>query len=320
MTLQPAPFYSDIAQGPEGGAAYWVTTQDDIRIRVAHWGTGSGAQSGEKAGKGTVFLFPGRTEYIEKYGRAAADLAARGYDTLVVDWRGQGLADRLIADVRLGHIDRFANYQRDVEAMIALAHDIGAPGPFYLLAHSMGGAIGLRSVMERADFKAVAFSAPMWGIRLAPHLRVAAHAGSWLSKTAGFDHKIAPGTKYQTYVLAEKFEGNTLTRDHDMFEYMQAQAHAQSDLVLGGPTLGWLYESLMETAFLARRPSPDLPCITFLGSNERIVDTARIHDRMARWDMGTLDVMEGAEHEVLMERPFRRSHAFDRLDALFQSA
>jgi len=53
---------------------------------VGHW-------TGQHV-KGTVLLFPGRTEYIEKYGPAAADFLARGFATVVIDWRGQGLADR----------------------------------------------------------------------------------------------------------------------------------------------------------------------------------------------------------------------------------
>ena len=64
---------------------------------------------------------------------------------------------------------------------------------------------------------------------------------------------------------------------------------------------------------LATRPSPDVPCITFLGDNERIVDVQRIHDRMARWPNGTLHVMENAEHEVIMEDEATRTWLFDTM-------
>ena len=59
-----------------------------VRIRVGLWHRQGPA--------GTVLLFPGRTEYVEKYGRTARLLAARGLATLVIDWRGQGIADRLV--------------------------------------------------------------------------------------------------------------------------------------------------------------------------------------------------------------------------------
>ena len=109
--MQSAPFYSDVADGPEHGRAFWLRTTDGVRIRIGLW-TPSGAS------KGTVLLFPGRTEYTEKYGRAAADFARRGYATLAVDWRGQGLADRLLDDAMSGYVQVFDDYQTDVEASL----------------------------------------------------------------------------------------------------------------------------------------------------------------------------------------------------------
>jgi len=154
MALTPAPLFTDIHPGPEGGMAHWVETSDGKRIRVGHWPV-SGA-------KGTVLLFPGRTEYIEKYGPAASDLAARGLGTIAIDWRGQGLADRLLDDPRVGHVDAFSDYQKDVAAMLRAARALSLPRPFYLLAHSMGGCIGLRAVIEGLPVQAAAFTGPMW--------------------------------------------------------------------------------------------------------------------------------------------------------------
>jgi lysophospholipase len=76
--LDNAPLYSDVAEGPEGGKAYWVTARDGVRLRVAAWAKGT---------KGTVLLMPGRTEYVEKYGRIAGDLAAEGFAMMAIDWR-----------------------------------------------------------------------------------------------------------------------------------------------------------------------------------------------------------------------------------------
>jgi len=97
VTLSKAPLYEDVSEGPDDAAAYWMACADGVRIRVAVWGADVGT-------RGTVLLFPGRTEYIEKYGRTAAEFAARGYATLVIDWRGQGLSDRLLEDTALGHV------------------------------------------------------------------------------------------------------------------------------------------------------------------------------------------------------------------------
>ena len=83
--MESAPLFAEIADGPDGGEAWWLTADDGVRIRVGAWA--------KDAPKGTVLLFPGRTEYIEKYGRTAAHLARRGYATRWLP--GQGLPQGL---------------------------------------------------------------------------------------------------------------------------------------------------------------------------------------------------------------------------------
>ena len=77
--METAPFFAEIADAPEGGRAHWLVAEDGVRIRIGHWVPADAA--------GTVLLFPGRTEYIEKYGRAARDFATRGFAMAAVDWR-----------------------------------------------------------------------------------------------------------------------------------------------------------------------------------------------------------------------------------------
>lgn len=309
MTLSPAPLFTDVHPGPDGGAAYWAETSDNKRIRLGHWPV--------EGAKGTVLLFPGRTEYIEKYGLTAAELAARGLATLAIDWRGQGLADRLLDDPRVGHVEAFSDYQKDVAAMLRAARTLSLPRPFFLLAHSMGGCIGLRAVMEGLPVKAAAFTGPMWGIRIAPHLRPMAGVLTHLMPHLGRGHLLPPGTKIDPYVTTEPFEDNMLTTDAQMYDMMRDQLAAHPELALGGPSFVWLREALAETKHLAERAAPSLPCVSWLGSNERIVDVPQIHARMDNWKGGRLEIVEGGEHEVLMETDTLRAGIFDGLQKLF---
>ena len=306
--VTPAPLF-EVAEGPAGGVAHWLTTSDGVRIRVAVWG--------HQAAKGTVLLFPGRTEFIEKYGRAAVDLLARGYATLCIDWRGQGLAARLQPNPALGHVADFSEYQLDVAAVIAYATAQDLPRPYYLLAHSMGGCIGLRSLNARLPVNAVCFTAPMWGIKLAPPLRPIAWALSGLSLPLGFSNSVAPGQSAQTYVLRAGFGGNDLTSDADMFAYMQGQCQAHPELALGGPSLRWLNAALRETLELSQGPAPATPCLAFLGTDEAIIDVPRVKQRMATWTNGKLVMIQGSRHEVLMETPATRKQTFDQACAFF---
>ncbi|PKQ11137.1 MAG: alpha/beta hydrolase [Alphaproteobacteria bacterium HGW-Alphaproteobacteria-1] len=310
--MEAAPLFSEVADGPGDGAAFWLRTADGPRIRVGLWH--------RAARKGTVLLFPGRTEYVEKYGRAARDFAAHGYATLAVDWRGQGLADRLTGDTMAGHVHHFIDYQQDVAAMVQAAQALDLPRPWHLLAHSMGGCIGLRAVMAGLDVKSVVFSGPMWGIQMGAALRPFAWSLGWGARRLCLGHLYAPSTGAEHYVLSEPFETNKLTNDREMWGYMARQLEAHPELGIGGPSLRWLHEALMEMRALARRPSPALPCLTLLGSDEEIVDPRRIHDRMAHWPGGRLEIVPGGRHETLMDTPAMRAQVFGLICDVYDSA
>lgn len=307
-----APLYAEMADGPPGGRAWWLETADGVRIRAGLW-PAPGA-------RGTVLLFPGRTEYVEKYGRAARDLARRGLATLTLDWRGQGLADRLTDDPMSGHVARFTDYQHDVAALLGIARTLALPRPWHLLGHSMGGCIGLRAAMAGLDVAACVFSGPMWGIHIDDGLRPLAWSLAWSGRRLGMDHRYAPGTDAGSYVLSEPFETNKLTGDREMWDYMIAHLRAHPELALGGPSLRWLYEALTETRALVRHPSPALPCLTVMGSHEEIVDTARIIGRMENWPGSRLEIVDGARHEVLMEDATTRARLFDMIAAFCHEA
>ncbi|WP_424943313.1 alpha/beta fold hydrolase [Aliiroseovarius crassostreae] len=311
---QNAPLYNDIAQGPEGGRAFWLSASDGVTLRAAHW-----PAAPDTTGRGSIFLFPGRTEYIEKYGLIAAELAQLGYDTLMIDWRGQGLSDRPDKERALGHVGHFSEYQLDVQAFLALAKDLDLPKPWCLLGHSMGGCIGLRALHEGLPVDGAVFSAPMWGIAMAPALRPVAWSLSWALHISPFSQMLTPGTTRETYLALAPFEDNLLTTDPAMYDYMRRQAEAHPELTLGGPTAGWLYAALSETRALMTMPPPAVPTTTFLGTCERIVMPAPIISYMKNWDNGVLITVDGAEHEVLMEAATTRQKVYDALDRLAQT-
>lgn len=308
----PAPLHEDVAGGPPGGKAWWVNASDGVRIRVGVWGP--------KDANATLILCPGRTEFVEKYGNFAKSLAEHGIATLVIDWRGQGLADRLLEDRRIGHVAHFSDFQLDLRAALDLAGDLNLPRPWHILGHSMGGAIALRAVMNGLDVQSCVFTGPMWGIHMAPVLRPVGWALAYAAPAVGLGQMLPPTTRLENYVAANPFEGNMLTRDPAMYALMKRQIEIYPELALGGPSLTWLRESLAEARNLSRRPSPDLPCVTFLGAEEKIIEVPRVYDRMAAWPRGELVVLEDAEHEVLLEVPAIRQRILDRMLKLFSDS
>ncbi len=305
---RPAPFRADLAEGPDGAEAVWLTAADGLKIRAAHWPGGAA---------GTVVLLPGRSEYAEKYGRVARDVVARGWHLVAIDWRGQGMSDRLLADPFKGHVAQFGDYQHDLDAVLDMVRMRGLPAPLVMLAHSMGGCIGRRTLGRDHPFTAAVFSAPMWGIAFAPSLKRVAATLPLMASRLGLGHHYTPTTAPSSYFMDAPFEGNVLTTDRDHWDYMVRQATAEPQFRLGGPSLGWLAEALAEFARLDALPPPALPAHASVGEMEKVVDPAAVARVIAGWPRASFFEAPGAEHELMMERPATRAAFLDRAFATF---
>lgn len=309
-----APFLAELAEGPLRGQAYWLRTVDGVRIRIAVWPGGS---------RGTVLLLPGRTEYVEKYGRVAAELLAQGWSVLSIDWRGQGMADRFLPDPMLGHVGRFSDYQYDLDAALDWLKTegpaLGLQGPLMMLAHSMGGLIGLRALYRDLPIEAAAFSAPMWGIQVPFRRRAMAEMLRRLPMALRQDLGYSPTTSDETYVLATRFEDNHLTGDADIWDYLHRHVVQEPAFRLGGPSLGWMRSALNECVSLMQRPALKLPAFAAFGTAEAIVKPGPIRKRMRDWPLGSLEVYPGARHELTMERREYRDRFFGSAVGLFNS-
>ena len=238
-----------------------------------------------------------------------------GYSVLCIDWRGQGHSDRLIADRRPGHVGHFLDYQRDVVVFASCATKLGLPKPHYLVAHSMGGCIGLRALIDNLAVDRVVFSAPMWGIYVAPLLRPFGAVYSWFVRHIGQGTRVMPGTRPANYVTYTSLEENLLTTDLDHHNLMIRQAEQAPELAVGGPTAHWFFEAHLEMTALKRSNRPEYPVLTFLGTEELIVETQAIHDMHRNWPTARLEVVDGAKHELMMEAPKLRSQFMDGMFA-----
>lgn len=310
--LEIAPLNTDLAEAPEDGTAYWLIADDGVRLRVGLW-------KRTLASRGSVFLFPGRTEYIELFGRTIRNLTALGYSVFVIDWRGHGLSDRLTDDPKSVHVEQFTDYQMDVAAMVASANELDLPKPWFLLGNSMGGCIGLRAVLEGMPVAACAFTAPMWGINMSLTQRIAAWPVAWASQKCGMGHYYCPGYTEQNYALSNPFLGNRITNDPDMYDYWVHQAKGAPELQLGGPSMQWLFQSLKECRDLSKMKSPEVPSIAFLGDQDLVVDGRSIHTRMRNWSCGKTELVQNAKHNLLMEISNVRSGVLSELDILFKA-
>ena len=311
MARRSAEADADEADLPPGGLGwdevFWCEAADGKRLRAAVWNAG--------ARRGHVVVCTGRTEFLEKLALPAAELARRGFAVASVDWRGQGLSDRLLQPRLKGHIADFLQYHQDLAALLGRPEVMALRGPRLVLGHSMGGAVALGAILrERLEARALILSAPMLGIRLSRQMRWAAALTMQIARLTRRLESWPPfGDVNVPYVFSE-FEGNVLTSDRALYEWMAATLRRQPDLQLAMPTIGWVRAATEECRAIAAAGPLDIPSLCLIGSQEKVVDADAVRAGAARLGADLVEI-EGAEHELLLERQDLRARAWDAIDA-----
>jgi lysophospholipase len=91
---------------PSGATVGSFKGYDGTELRFARW------DATRSPRRGTVCLFGGRNEFIEKYFEVIADLRRRGFAVATMDWRGQGGSQRKLVNPRKGYVKGFWQYDR----------------------------------------------------------------------------------------------------------------------------------------------------------------------------------------------------------------
>lgn len=305
--MQTAPFFDDIARAPKDGIFEFRTCSDGVRVRLGCWKGGT---------KGTILIFQGRTEFIEKYGPTIQKFLDRGYCVAAIDWRGHGLSDRLSDRPTMGHTNDFKDYQLDVAELLKFVADHRLPNNFTMLAHSMGGAVGLRAVQAGLKIDQAIFSAPMWDIAVN---NFGDQVIKWFCLSLGryfFRQRLVPSTAIRNGSFTQEFETNTFTNNLDEFQLREVQLKEHPELEIGGPSISWVTEALDDTKKLRQKPMPSIPAVCLLGTGEIIVSQHAIRSVMSRWKMGELVVFPDAKHELLIEEDHVTGRIWDKIDEL----
>lgn len=295
---------------PEGAVAGTLKTPDGVSVRFARWQPTHGR-------KGTICILPGRTEFIEKYFEVIRDCRARGFAVAVLDWRGQGLSDRMLPDRRKGHVDNFAEFDIDLEVFVKEVVLPDCPPPFFALGHSMGAATLVRSAHAgRRWFDRIVLSSPMIALRGIGG-KATGKAVVHLARLLGFGSAYVPGggaTAFQSI----PFAGNPVTSDPVRFARTAAIVEAEPNLGLGSPTVAWV-----DSAFAAMAEFEDpayaarifMPILIVAAGQDQIVSTAASGRFAAGLRAGSHLVIPGSRHEPLMEQDRYRAQFWAAFDA-----
>ncbi len=190
---------------PEDVVSGTIKTPDGVSLRFARWAPPPGR-------KGTICLFQGRAEFIEKYFETVRDLRSRGFAVATLDWRGQGLSERALSNERKGYVRSFSQYDIDLETFINEIVLPDCPPPVFALAHSMGATILLRNAYHgHRWFDRMVLLAPLValpGMRRSMATRMSVKALRML----GLGGMYVPGGD-ASVMMQRPFIGNLLTSD-----------------------------------------------------------------------------------------------------------
>jgi len=299
---------------PSGATVGSLPGWDGAPLRYARW------EATRSPRRGTVCLFGGRGEFIEKYFETVADLRRRGFAVATMDWRGQGGSHRPLANPMKGHIRAFSEYDRDLALFMTTVVLPDCPPPFVALAHSMGGNILLRNASAPGSwFTRMVLSAPMIVINdaVTGGTQRAARAYAELWCALGFAHAYVRGGSDKPEEC-DRFEGNVLTGDTERWGRNRAVIEAAPALGLGSPTIGWLRAAERSSGRLSApgyTSRVQVPLLLFAAGKDEVVSTRAIESFGSGLKVGSHILLMGSRHEILQETDDVRRRFWAAFDA-----
>ncbi len=300
------------SRSPAGGVGEWYRGAGGLRLRLGFW-------QPARPARGTVFVSPGRSEPIEKYYDLVGDLLERDFCVVVHDWRGQGLSARLLPDRLKCHARTADEFLDDYQRLLDSFED-RAPKPWVMLAHSMGAALNLATLIKgEPRITGALFTNPMLRVKTGKHALWAVNFQTNWQVNHG------RGTDYVPELFDDPFEhtfeNDALTHDQTRYETWREQLFACPHLAVGTPTWGWLSFALKLGEGLLKDKNKvakklKTPMTFVCSGDDHIVHKSS--SKMFVRKLGKAQYVEipGAEHEILIEAEEYRREALKEFDTL----
>ncbi|MGI9020479.1 MAG: lysophospholipase [Solirubrobacterales bacterium] len=244
-----------------------------VEIRYRAW-----PASGET--RAAVVISHGGGEHSGRYEHVAVRLGAAGYRVWAPDHRGHGMSD--------GERMRFSSVSpmaADLRTMVAIAAREAPVRKPFLLAHSMGAAIGLDYACDHQDeLSGIVLSGALAALDQKTSVRLAARAVARLSPGRGI-FKVDPETVSRDPAVVAAYDSDPLNF-HGSFP-------AESIVAL----------ERVGMSFPKRLPSLALPLLILHGADDRLTPPggSRLVDELASSPDKTLKLYPGLRHEILNE-------------------
>lgn len=274
------------------------------------------------AARGSILFLPGRGDIYEKYLETLAHLSASGWRVTASDWRGQGGSGRLTDNPYVGHVDDFSTWVDDL-ALLWERFVAETPGPHLVMAHSMGGHLVSRALIERRiDPVAVVLSAPMLGLHgLGLPVAVGHFVARAMEKLGRPDRPAWKVSEKPASPVAVR--QTLLTHDDDRYQDELFWWRERPELVMGPASWHWV-----ERAYASNRlinapgtwESVKQPVLLLGTSADQLVSYGAIVEAATRLPNAEL-IGFGKEcaHEILREIDAIRDPVLRAIDAFLEA-
>ncbi|MGQ0526482.1 MAG: alpha/beta fold hydrolase [Alphaproteobacteria bacterium] len=268
----------------------------------------------------TVVCLTGLSEFAEKYFETARTLLDINCTIYVMDWVGQGRSGRYLENPHKRHSLGFEHDVHDLHEFIT--HHVKPDGPLFLLAHSMGGNIGLHYLHQHPHvFKAAAFSAPMCGIKAIGFIPISLRTLTTGALNMFASESYVGGDGDWREDMRELKGFDPFSSDPVRRKIHNAWCLADPHLQVGRVTWGWVHQAVQSCLRLhtALREKPlTTPCLFAIAGTESFVDNP-VSRRIAGYSK-TTRILEfpDSRHEILMERDAIRGRFFEAFARLLQ--
>ena len=299
---------------PSGGESFFYKTLDGVNLRIAIWN--------QSSSKGTVLLQSGRTEFIEKYYEVIQEFIQRGFCVALMDWRGQGLSERVAKDIRIGHVKNFSDYDSDFEEVIEKVYQDSCPRPWIAVGHSMGGCLVASTAAKNTNiFDAIILCAPMLSLQMPTLVKKLTYIFGFIAKVGLEEKAVAkPEWRKDKGWRENPFKENQVTSDQKRYERTLRLIREHEELAIGGLTIGWVYGALKRTKEMS---SPGWikkikqPLLLLNANKDKLVNPKENKKICSQSNTVTIEDVD-SEHEILMETDLIRDQAWNAIDEFLE--
>lgn len=275
----------------------------------------------DRPARGSMVFQTGRGDIFEKYLESLAEWHEAGWNLTGFDWRGQSGSGRLLTDPTVGHAVSFDPWVADLDEFVSVWR-AEMPGPHVLAAHSMGGHLVMRYLVDRrpGGLDGVVLSAPMLKVvsKAMPERLAVLVARMFVRIGFGEQHAWQENERPS---LPGSSRQKLLTHDFDRYSDETWWIKENPFLKIGPPSWQWLVAAYRSSArmFAGRTfEQVETPVFVVAAVKDRLADSRAIREAVARLPDAQLFMHEFSAHEALRETDEIRAGFMDRIEQFLE--